>query len=100
MKKVAVNKNEIYSLLRRNEYESALLTMNQQKKKIEDAALEIVNKYIQYEIILPQEKETFIKIIEKDINDKLIKDYSYILIDENRLNSLYEKISKLRSSRV
>ena len=99
LKKVAVNKNEIYSLLRMNKYDDALKMIKEQKSNIENTALEIVNKYVKNEIILQEEKDTFIKIIEKDINDKLIKDYSYILMDEERLNLLYEKMNKLRKSR-
>lgn len=99
LKKVAVNKNEIYSLLRINKYDEALKMIKDQKTNIENTALEIVNKYVKNEIILIEEKETFIKIIEKDINDKLIKDYSYILMDEDRLFLLYEKINTLRRAK-
>lgn len=99
LKKVAVNKNEIYSLLRINKYDEALKVIKDQKTNIENTALEIVNKYVKNEIILIEEKETFIKIIEKDINDKLIKDYSYILMDEDRLFLLYEKINTLRRAK-
>lgn len=99
LKKVAVNKNEIYSLLRMNKYDEALKMIKDQKTNIENTALEIVNKYVKNEIILIEEKETFIKIIEKDINDKLIKDYSYILMDEDRLFLLYEKINTLRRAK-
>lgn len=99
LKKVAVNKNEIYSLLRMNKYDEALKMIKYQKTNIENTALEIVNKYVKNEIILIEEKETFIKIIEKDINDKLIKDYSYILMDEDRLFLLYEKINTLRRAK-
>lgn len=97
LKKVAVERKEIYRLIKMNLYKEAMDCLNSSREMINKLALIRVNKYLENEIILDSEKRTFINVIENDINKRLLENESYILMDENDIDNLQEKIIKIKS---
>lgn len=97
LKKVAVDKKEMDKLIKVRKYKEALDYINQVRNMIRIMSEDKVSKLIEYNIVLEEEKDTFFSIIEKDINNKLLEDSDYILVDEAYIKTMEEKFIKLRS---
>ena len=95
--RVAIDKIKIYELIRRKEYEEAGFYIDNVRKVIELAAKKRVNKYIEENIIFKDEEELFFKIIENNINNKLIKDNGFVLMNENDVEIMKERLAKFKS---
>ena len=67
------------------------------RKVIELAAKKRVNKYIEEKIIFKDEEELFFTIIENNINNKLIKDNGFVLMNENDVEMVKERLAKFKS---
>lgn len=96
LKKVAVNKNEINELIRLKKYQEAIECVENIRVIIKNMATVRVEKLIENNIILKEEKEIFYKIIEKDINNNLLQDKNYILIDESYVQMMENNLAQLK----
>lgn len=99
LKKVAINRKEIDKLIKMKKYDEAIKIVDNSRRLINDIAQNRVDKLVEYETILSEEKTTFLSIIENDINNRLLQDSDYILIDESYVKVMKEKFIQLKSIR-
>lgn len=95
--KVAVDKLKIYELIRLKRYKEAFMYIEDVRKVIELAAKKRINKFIEEKIILKDEELLFLDIVEKDINNKLLEDKNYVLMNEMDVNLIKDKFLILKS---
>lgn len=96
LKKVAVNKSEINELIRLKKYQEAVEYISNIRVMIKNISDSRVEKLIENNIIFKEERETFYKVIEKDINKKLLQDKNYILIDESYVKLMEDNLTQLK----
>ena len=99
LKKVAINKNEIDKLIRIKKYKEAYEYIEHVRSVIELVATSRVDKFIKNKIILEKERDVFLSLIQNNINNKLLEENNYILIDEKYVDSLGEKIERFKELR-
>lgn len=99
LKKVAIDKNEIDKLIKLKKYKEAFDYIAHVRSVIEIVSKTRVNKFIENKIILDKEKEVFLSLIQNNINNKLLEDENYILIDETYIEIMEEKLIKLKALR-
>ena len=89
--KVAINKEEIETLIESQEYDLAIEQIEHVKDIMELITKDRVNKMIKEGIIFEQERRAFSKLIKDNINNKILEDPEYVLMSE-------EDIRKIRNS--
>lgn len=99
LKKVAINKNEIDKLIRMKKNKEAFEYIEHVRNVIELVAISRVDQFIKNKIILEKEREVFISLIQNNINNKLLEEKNYILIDETYISSLSTKIERFKELR-
>lgn len=95
--KVAVDKLKIYELIRLKRYKEAFMYIEDVRKVIELAARKRINRFIEEKIILKEEENLFFNVVCNNINNKLLEDKNYLLMDENDINSIKDKLMKFNS---
>jgi len=95
--KVAVDKLKIYELIRLKRYKEAFMYIEDVRKVIELATKKRINKFIEEKIILKEEENLFFNVVCNNINNKLLEDKNYLLMDENDINSIKDKLMKFNS---
>lgn len=99
LKKVAIDKNEMDKLIKLKKYKEAFDYIAHVRSVIEIVSKTRVNKFIENKIILDKEKEVFLSLIQNNINNKLLEDENYILIDESYIEIMEERLIKLKALR-
>ena len=99
LKKVAVDRTQINKLIKLKKYKEALDYINHVRKVIELVAINRVNKFIENSIILKEEKSLFICLIQKNINNKLLEEKNYILVDEDYLDVMTKQLEEIKNIR-
>ena len=98
-RKIAVNKKELDKMLKVNDYEGLLNYISNIRKIIDIVSLNRVNDFINRKVILKEEKNLFHSLIFKNINNKLIEDEQYVLVDESDILNIKSKMEKLKKKR-
>ena len=96
LNKVAIDRLQINKLIKLKKYKEAFDYINHVRKVIELVAVNRVNKFIENNIILKEERELFIFLIQNNINNKLLEEENYILIDEDYIEVMEEKLNKMK----
>ena len=96
LKKVAVDRFEINKLIRLKRSKEAKDYINHVRSVIEMVAVNRVNKFLENKIILKEEKNLFLKLIENNLNNKLLEEKNYILVDEDYIDRMGEQILYLK----
>ena len=96
LKKVAIDKMEIDKLIKLKKYKEAFDYIAHVRKVIELVAKNRVNKFIESNIILEEERELFVSLIQNNINNKLLEDSHYMLVDEKYISLMKEKMIRLQ----
>lgn len=99
LKKVAVDRLQINKLIKLKRYKEAFDYINHVRKVIELVSINRVNKFIDNNIILKEEKALFISLIQNNINNKLLEEENYILVDEDYIEVMEEKLMKIKEIR-
>lgn len=99
LKKVAVDRLQINKLIKLKRYKEAFDYIDHVRKVIELVSISRVNKFIENNIILKEEKALFISLIQNNINNKLLEEDNYILVDEEYIKSMEEQLIKIKEIR-
>lgn len=94
--KVAIDKFEIDKLVRVKKYKEACDYIGHVREVIQIVATNRVNEFVDKKVISKKSKKLFFSLIVTNINNKLLKDDNYILIDESYVSYQREKEVKLR----
>lgn len=98
LKKVAVDRFQINKLIKLKRYKEAFDYINHVRKVIELVSLNRVNKFIENKIILKEEKKLFVSLIQNNINNKLLEEENYILVDEEYVEIMEENFNRLKQA--
>ena len=99
LKKVAVDRLQINKLIKLKKYKEAIDYINHVRKVIDMVSISRVNRFIENKIILKEEKGLFVSLIQNNINNKLLEEETYILIDEEYVDLMIAKLSKIKEIR-
>jgi hypothetical protein len=97
--RVAVDKFEIYKLMRLKKYKDACLHLKDVRNVIEIATRKRINQFIKEKIIFKDEEELFFKVIYNNFNNKLLEDNCYALMNEEDLECVKKQIMKFSEAK-
>lgn len=95
--KVAVDKFEIDKLIRIKKYNEAVNYIENVREVMSLVAMNRVNEFVEKRVISKKNKKLFFSLIIANINNKLLKDENYVLIDESYVRIQKEKEEKLKN---
>lgn len=95
--KVAVDKLKMYKLIKLKKYKEAFLYIEDVRSVIELATKKRISQFLKEKIILKDEEDLFFYVVYNYINSKLLEDNNYVLMNEEDINCIKDKLIKFNA---